>query len=102
MLLSPDVAQDQRNLALHVNTALQDVARELVQVRGDALKLLQMSNAQFSQPATLTTLNDLVTLSQSAYAGQLNQSSGQAQGGVVWIYGNMQRLADFAVKPYAP
>src|SRR5579883_1020708 len=102
MLLSPDVTQDQRNLALRVNTALEDVAHELIQVRSDALKLLQMSNGQFSQPTTLTTLNDMVTLSQSAYAGQLNQTSGQAQGGVVWIYGNMQRLADFAVKPYAP
>ena len=102
MLLSPDVTPDQRNLALRVNTALEDVAHELVQVRSDALKLLQMSNTQFSQPATLTTLNDMGTLSQSAYAGQLNRSSGQAQGGVVWIYGNIQRLADFAVKPYAP
>lgn len=102
MLLSPDVTQDQHNLALRVNAALQDVAHELVQVRGEALNLLRMSNAQFSQPAVLTTLNDLVTLSQSAYAGQLNQSSGQAQGGVVWIYGNMQRLADFAVKPFTP
>jgi len=102
MLLSPDVTQDQRNLALRINTALEDVAHQLTQVRGDALKLLQMSNGQFSQPATLTMLDDMVTLSQSAYAGQLNQSSGQTQGGVVWIYGNMQRLADFAVKPYTP
>lgn len=102
MLLSPDVTQDQRDLAFRVNTALKDVDQALVQVRSDALKLLQLSNAQFSQPTTLTTLNDMVTLSQSAYVGQLNQASGQAQGGVVWIYGNMQRLADFAVKPYTP
>ena len=32
----------------------------------------------------------------------LNQSTGQAEGGALWIYGNLQRLATFDVRQYIP
>ena len=102
MLLAPDVTPDQRTLAFRVDNALKSVDHSLALVRSDALKLLQLTAPQFGQPTTLALFNDLTTQAQTAYAGQIDQTSGQPQGGMIWIYGNIQRLADFVVKPYTP
>jgi hypothetical protein len=63
--------------------------------------MVSLNTAQLADPSSLAVLNDLVTQARSAYAGQLDQSTGQSQGGVLWIYGNIQRLVDFVVIPYA-
>jgi hypothetical protein len=37
---------------------------------------------------------------QLAYSGQIDPLTGQAQGGALWIYSNIQRMANFEVKPH--
>jgi hypothetical protein len=100
-LLSQNAMQEQRKLATQINATLNTVARELEQVHDDAKQLVSLKAVQLAQPSSLAVLNDLVTQSRSAYAGQLDQTTGQFQGGVLWIYGNVQRLVDFVVTPYA-
>jgi hypothetical protein len=43
----------------------------------------------------------MVSYAQLAYAGQADPLTGQSQGGAIWIYSNIQRMADFEVKPYS-
>jgi hypothetical protein len=59
-----------------------------------------MGQAQWLQPSTLTLLNDLARQAQEAYTGQLDPATGQPQGGALLVYGNLQRLAAFEVRPY--
>jgi hypothetical protein len=98
-LLSPDATQAQRQLATRINASLNTVAHWLEQVHDNAKQLVSLNTAQLADPSSLAVLNDLVTQARSAYAGQLDQSTGQSQGGVLWIYGNIQRLVDFVVIP---
>ncbi len=101
-LQNPAATRDQRKLAIQVNTALNNVDHWLAQAHNDTMTLIHLSNDQLAQPSTLTVLNDLATLSQYAYAGHIDQGTGQLQGGVIWIYANIQRLADFSVTRYIP
>jgi len=92
----------QRQLAVRINAGLDDLRRFLGQVYQDAKQLVGMTGAQLLQTSSLPILNDMATRAQYAYAGQLNQSTGQAEGGALWIYGNLQRLATFDVRQYIP
>jgi hypothetical protein len=60
-----------------------------------------MTNTQLLGVQALTILNDLATQAQNVYSGQLDPSTGQSEGGALWIYGNLQRLAAFDVRPYS-
>jgi hypothetical protein len=93
---------EQRKLTSRILDALNKVGHDLEEVHKYAVDLALLPDAQFAKAASLTNLNNVVTYAQSAYAGHLNQESGQTQGGVVWIFGNVQRLADFTVKTYTP
>jgi len=88
-------------LAAQITTDLNNVDHWLTQARSDAKQLLSFNSAQFVQPSSLSLLNDLATQTQYAYAGLFDQSTGQSKGGAIGIYGNIQHLADFAVKPYS-
>ena len=93
---------EQRQLAVRINSGLDDLRRLLGQVYQDAKQLAGMTGAQLLQTSSLSILNDMATQAQYAYAGQLNQSTGLAEGGALWIYGNLQRLATFDVRQYIP
>ena len=67
----------------------------------DAKQLLSMSNTQLLQTSSLSILDDLATQAQDAYTGQFDPSTGQSNGGALWIYGNLQRLATFDVRLFA-
>ena len=99
---SPQTTPAQRQLAIRINAGLDDLRRLLGQVYQDAKQFVGMTNAQLLQTSSLSILNDMATQAQYAYAGQLNQSTGQAEGGALWIYGNLQRLATFDVRQYIP
>lgn len=99
---SPQTTPDQRKLAIQINAGLDNVRRLLEAVQHDAKQLLSMSNVQLLQPSSLSILDDLATQAQYAYTGQLNPSTGQSEGGAIWIYGNLQRLTTFDVKQYTP
>lgn len=97
---SPQTTPDQRKLAIQINTGLDNVKRLLEAVLRDAKQLSGMTSIQLLQPSSLSILDDLVNQAQNAYTGQLNPSTGQSEGGAIWIYGNLQRLANFDIKPY--
>jgi eukaryotic-like serine/threonine-protein kinase len=98
---SPQTTPDQRKLAIQINMGLDNVKRLLESVLRDAKQLSGMTSIQLLQPSSLSILDDLATQAQYAYTGQLNPSTGQSEGGAIWIYGNLQRLTSFDIKPYS-
>lgn len=90
---SPQTTPGQHTLAIQINRELDGAKRLFEQMERDAKHLLNMSAVQLLQPAALTLLNDLATQAQDAYTGQLDPSTGQANGGALQIYGNLQQMA---------
>lgn len=99
-VLSPDATTDQRSLAAQIHTAIDEVKNWLEKVHRDAKQLVTMNTTQLAQPSTLSLLDDLVTQTQFAYNGQVDPLTGQSKGGVIWICSNIQRMANFEIKPY--
>jgi serine/threonine protein kinase len=98
---SPQTTPDQRKLAVQINTRLDEEKRLFEQVQHDAKQVLNLSDTQVLGAHALTILNDLATQAQNAYTGQLDPSTGQSNGGALWIYGNLQRLATFDIRQYS-
>lgn len=101
-VLSPDATQDQRDLAQKVHVAIDQVKGWLEQVHQDAKQLIVMNADQLGQPQTLSLLDDMVTQAQHAYDGEIDPLNGQLQGGAIWVCSNIQRIANFDLKPYKP
>lgn len=99
-LLSPQSTLEQHQLATQINGSIDSIKRLLTQIHQDAKQLANLTDAQLLQPSNLTLLDDLATQAQYAYTGQPNPSAGVSQGGAIWIYDNLQRLASFTVAPY--
>ena len=97
---APQTTPDQRKLAIQINTGLDNVKRLLASVLRDAKQLSGMTSIQLLHPSSLALLDDLVTQAQNAYTGQLNPTTGQSEGGAIWIYDNLQGLANFDIKQY--
>jgi len=89
---SPQTTPDQRKLAVQINSRLDEEKGLFEQAQHDAKQVL---GAQ-----ALTLLDDLATQVQNAYSGQLDPSTGQSEGGALWMYGNLQHLAAFDVRQY--
>jgi eukaryotic-like serine/threonine-protein kinase len=99
-ILSPQATPAQHQLAVQISTNIDSTRQELTQIYQDAKQLLPLSNAQLLQPSSLALLDQMATQAQDAYTGQSSPSTGDAQGGALWIYNNLQRLATFNVVPY--
>ncbi|GAC1349590.1 MAG: hypothetical protein NVS4B7_09330 [Ktedonobacteraceae bacterium] len=100
VLTSPGATQYQRNLAIQINTGVNNVSGWLGQVRLTAVQLVHMNAGQLALPSSLVLLNELVTQANNAYMGRNGPSIGQLQKGVSQLYQDVQRLATFEVKPY--
>lgn len=100
VLTSPGSTTYQRNLAIQINTGINNVNVWLRQVRSDAIQLVQMDNAHLALSSSLTLLNDMATQAHNAYMGRTGSSGGQVQQGMAQIYVNAQRLATFSVTAY--
>src|SRR5579872_1424176 len=100
VLASPGSTQYQRNLAIQINTGINNVKGWLGQVRADAIQLAHMDDTHLALSSSLTLLNDMVTQAHNAYMGITNSSTGQVQQGMSQIYVNAQRLATFSVTAY--
>jgi hypothetical protein len=98
---SPQTTPDQRKLAVQINTRLDQEKHFFEQVQQDAKQMLNLSDTQVLGSRALTILNDLAMQAQNAYTGQLDPSTGQSDGGALWMYGNLQRLATFDIRQYA-
>lgn len=101
LLSSPYSTPEQSKLAGEIDTAVNAIASNLQLARGDAQQLIHMSNAQLLTPATLSLIDDLVVQTTDAYAGQIDQATGNRQNGAIWVYDNMQQLSMFSIKKYA-
>ncbi len=100
VLSSPGSTQYQRNLAVQINTGVNNVNGWLAQLHQDAIQLAHMNSDQLANSSTLSTLNDMVTQANNAYMGLTDPSTGQQKIGVTQIYRDVQLLATFDVKPY--
>ena len=98
---SPGTLGDLNTLTSQLNTAVTAVKTNLTQLRQDALQLVHMGDQQMAQPSAQALVADLALQARYAYSGQPDPVTGNTQGGVVWIYNNVQRLATFEVTPYA-
>jgi eukaryotic-like serine/threonine-protein kinase len=96
---SPGVTPAQRALAIRVNNAMNNVQSWMEVIHADAVKLVQMDNAQLSQQSALSILNDMVTLANFAFVGQFDPNTSTVKEGVVQIHYNIQGLATFEVMP---
>jgi hypothetical protein len=99
-VLSPDATPEQRTLAAQIHAALDQVRSWLEKIHQDSGQLITMDETQLAQDSTLSLLDDLVTQAQFAYNGQTDPVTGQLQGGVIWATSNIQRMANFNLKPY--
>jgi hypothetical protein len=95
---APQTTAQQRQLANQIDNALNQVAFDLERVRQDARQLVGLNGKQLLTPQSQSELNDLAAEALSALTGSTNP--GQPQGGVNWIYTNLQRMASFEVQPY--
>jgi hypothetical protein len=99
-ILSPQTTREQHQLAIEINGGIDGVRTSFTQVYADAKQLVRFTDAQLLQLSALTLLDDMTVQAQYAYAGRPDPSTGIAQGGVLSIYDNLQRLATFDVAPY--
>lgn len=101
VVLAPQATAAQHQIAVQISGGIDNARQALDKVYQDAKRLLALSNTQLLQTSSLTLLDDLATQAQYAYTGQSNPSTGSLQGGALWIYDNLQRLATFEVQPYS-
>jgi serine/threonine protein kinase len=100
-VLSPDATAEQRALAARIHTAIDETRVWLEKAHQDAKQLVAMNSKQLTQPHALALLDDLVTQAQQAYVGQPDPISGQQMSGAIWICNNIQRMANFEIKPFS-
>jgi len=99
-LLAPQATAEQRQLGIHISRELDGVKNSVARAAQDARQLVRLTDAHLLQAPALALLDDLATQAQDAYTGQLDPSASQPEGGALLIYGNLQRLAAFEMRPY--
>jgi len=89
-----------RKDAAGIIAAMNNVRYWLGQVRKDAQQIVKMTGEQLLQPATLALINDMIENASSAYAGQIDPTTGEMREGVTWIHDHIQTLATLEVTAY--
>ncbi len=98
VLRSPGATPATRALAAQINTAINSVRAWLSQLHRDAVQLAHMTDEELAQ--ALPVLDDMAVQASFAYAGRVDPTTGNMQGGVTWIYTGIQHLATFDVIVY--
>lgn len=93
----PEATADQRALSLQINQSLNTVEVKFTFLYNDVNQLLNMSFAQWSQPAGISLFNSIATLANDAFVGQVDPQ-GHVIDGVAQINYDIQRLATFNVR----
>jgi hypothetical protein len=94
---SPGVTPEQKQLAIQIDNALNQVQARLEQVRLDAKQLINMDAAQLTTQQALSILNDMDQQMQNAFVGQYNEATGTIAGGVTQIHYTILQLATLNV-----
>ncbi|MFL5652885.1 MAG: hypothetical protein ACJ8CB_01715 [Ktedonobacteraceae bacterium] len=89
-----------RKDAAGIIAAMNNVRYWLGQVRKDAQQIVKMTGEQLLQPATLALINDMIENASSAYAGQIDPTTGEMREGVTWIHDHIQTLATLEITAY--
>jgi eukaryotic-like serine/threonine-protein kinase len=93
--VSPGVTSKQKQLAIQIDNAINNVQGWMDKVHVDAQKLLQLPSNQLTQPQAVQLLDDLFTQANNALVGQTDPNTNQVKEGVIQIHYNIQRLATF-------
>jgi hypothetical protein len=94
----PDASPDQKELAVRISKAIDNVNVWLQTVHNDALKLFKMTNGQLFGDDGRLLLDELATQANYAFVGQINPYTSQVKEGVVQVHYNIQRLATFEIR----
>ena len=98
---SPGVTAAQKQLAIKLDAMLHAATLLMQRVHADAVQLAKMSDAALLAPQALSLLNDMDTNTNAAFAGQFNPATGEVQGGITEIQGEIQLLASVEVSTVA-
>jgi hypothetical protein len=96
----PGVSAGQKQDAVQINVAINNVRNWLESAREDARKLIRLSNSQLQSPQAHALLNDVVTQITNAYVGTTDPATNAERYGVVWVFNNMPSLASIDVSIY--
>jgi len=95
---SPGHTEEQKQIANHVHNAITRMIDDLIQVRKDAVQLVQRNNEQLSQPDTLTLLNEMARLTTEVKGGWFDPTTNGNVGGVIWLSARIQQLAKISLE----
>ncbi|MBO0781163.1 MAG: hypothetical protein J2P37_20275 [Ktedonobacteraceae bacterium] len=100
---APGHTEEQQQLAILLDKALQLVMRHLQKARQDAIALAQMNSLASHANKVVPLLNDLVNEANAAYAGTTGLATGTPEDhGLVWCAQQMQALAMILILPVRP
>lgn len=102
LLNAPGSPAAVRSTAAALLPSMSSVNTWLQNLRTDDKQLLAMSDAQLSQPAAFSLLDDMVLQASNAYTGSIDPSTGQFKQGVAWIHQQLQSIAAIIVSKYVP
>jgi hypothetical protein len=97
---APGHTAQQQHLAVIINNALSRVGTDLLKVRTDAARLVNMDTQQLQQAGNEALLDEMVALTTEVKSGWLDPTTGEDVGGVVWIFSRLQQIASFSVTAY--
>jgi hypothetical protein len=95
---SPGHTDEQKQVAIQVDSVTTRMINDLTQVRKDAVQLVQRSNEQLRQPDTLTLLNEMAHLTQEANSGWFDATSHANVGGAIWLNARIHQLATISLQ----
>lgn len=90
---APGHTPAERQRAIQIHAALDQVQTHLEHVRQDAFSLVKMDAIHLRQPTALSLLDDLDTQATEAYVGTFDPQTGETTGGALWIDHQLQALA---------
>ena len=93
----PQSDAQQKALAVQINTAINAVNGWYETMRADILQLYAMSDAQLLGSQGTPLLDEVATLANDAFVGQID-AQGHVIDGVVQIHYSIQRLATFDIR----
>lgn len=93
----PESTPMQKALALRIDQGLNAVDAWDHTIRTDVLTLFQMSNAELAGSKASSLLNEIATLANQAFVGQVDPL-GQVTDGVIQVHYAIQSLATFDVR----
>ncbi len=99
---SPGHTDEQKQVAIQVDSVTTRMINDLTQVRKDAVQLVQRSNEQLRQPDTLTLLNEMANLTQEANSGWFDMTTHENRGGSIWMNARIQQMATISLTTSNP